>query len=49
VTFIYTKNGRPLRRKGNDLFARSGVHVARLRGDRAFDSQGKYVGTLVGD
>jgi len=49
MTSIYTKNGRPLRRDGDDLFARSGAHVARLRGDRAFDSRGQYVGTLVGD
>jgi len=49
MTSIYTKNGRPLRRDGDDLYARSGTHVARLRGDQAFDPRGKYVGTLVGD
>jgi hypothetical protein len=49
VTTIYTKNGRPLSRHGDDLFARSGAHVARLRRDKAFDSSGKYVGTLVND
>lgn len=46
---IYTKNGRPLRRDGDDLFARSGTHVARMRGDKAYGPNGEYVGTLVGE
>jgi hypothetical protein len=46
---IYTKNGRPLQRVGDDLFAKSGLQVARLRGDRAFGPDGRYVGTLVND
>lgn len=46
---IYTKSGRPLKAAGRDLFARSGQQVARLRQDRAFGPDGRYVGTLVGD
>lgn len=46
---LYTKDGRPLKRHGRDLFARSGRHVARVKGDRAFGPHGRYVGTLVGD
>lgn len=46
---LFTKNGRPLRRSGDDLFAKSGSHVARLRGNYAFGPDGKYVGTIVGD
>jgi hypothetical protein len=49
VDRIYTKNGRPLKVSGNDLFARSGKHVARLRGGKAYGPDGKYVGTVVGD
>jgi hypothetical protein len=44
---IYTKEGRPLRQSGSDLFSRSGTHVARLRGGEAFGPDGAYVGTLV--
>lgn len=47
MSTIYTKDGRPLSRSGDDLFSRSGEHVARLRRDKAFDSNGRYVGTLV--
>jgi hypothetical protein len=46
---LYTKNGRPLHRERDDLFSRSGKHVARLSGNKAFSSRGRYVGTLVGD
>jgi hypothetical protein len=48
---IYTKQGRPLRVRGDDVFSRSGTHVARIRRDRnkAYGPEGRYVGTLVGD
>jgi hypothetical protein len=46
---IYTKEGRPLRRSGDDLFSRSGTHVARIRGTKAFGPDGSYVGTVTGD
>ncbi len=45
---LYTKEGRPLRRSGDDLFARSGTHVAKLKGKKAYGPDGRYVGTLVG-
>jgi hypothetical protein len=46
---LYTKEGRPLRQSGNDLFSSSGIHVARFRGKKAYGPDGRYVGTLVGD
>lgn len=46
---LYTKSGRPLRRSGDNLFARSGTQVARVRGDKAYGPDGSYVGTIVGD
>lgn len=46
---VCTKNGRPLKRVGDDLIASSGNNVARLKGDRAFGPDGRYVGTLVND
>ncbi len=46
---LYTKNGRPLRRSGDNLYARSGTQVARVRGSKAFGPDGSYVGTIVGN
>lgn len=46
---LYTKGGRPLRQSGSDLFARSGTHVAKLKGKKAYGPDGRYVGTLVGN
>ena len=49
VERMYTKEGRPLKVSGADLFSRSGTHVARIRGDKAYGPDGRYVGTIVGD
>src|SRR5688500_8597645 len=49
VSTIYTKIGRPLRVSGDDLFSKSGQHVARLRGSKAYGPDGRYVGTLAGN
>jgi len=46
---IYTKEGRPLKVYGDDLIARSGTHVARLKGTKAYGPDGQYVGSLVND
>jgi hypothetical protein len=46
---LYTKKGRPLRRSGDDLFARSGKHVGRIRDDKVYHPNGRYAGTIVGD
>jgi hypothetical protein len=47
VATLYTKEGRPLRQSGDDLFSRSGTHVAKLKGKKAYGPDGRYVGTLV--
>jgi hypothetical protein len=46
---LYTKEGRPLRQSGSDLFSRSGTHVAKVKGKKAYGPDGRYVGTLVGN
>jgi hypothetical protein len=46
---IYTKDGRPLKVSGQDLIARSGMHVARMRNGKAYGPDGHYVGTIVND
>jgi hypothetical protein len=46
---IYTKEGRPVRVSGNDLYSRTGKHVGRIRSGKAFGPDGKYIGTIVGD
>ena len=49
VAHQYTMNGRPLTRRGDDLFTRSGNHIGRVQGEKVFGPDGRYVGTLVGD
>lgn len=46
---LYTKDGRPLTVNNNRIFNRDGLEVARLRGDKAYGPDGRYVGTIVGD
>ena len=46
---LYTKEGRPLKVSGDDLFSPSGRHVARIRNGKAYGPDGLYVGTVVGD
>lgn len=46
---LYTKNGKPLRVIGVDIFDRNGRHVGRLRGDKLYSPDGRYAGTIVGD
>lgn len=46
---LYTKDGRPLKRSGDNLYAASGTQVAKVRGNKAFGPDGRYVGTITGD
>lgn len=46
---LYTKNGKPLRLSGDDIFDRSGRHVGRRRGNKVYGPNGRYAGTIVGD
>ncbi len=46
---LYTKNGKPLRLSGDDIFDRSGCHVGRRRGKKVYGPDGRYAGTIVGD
>jgi hypothetical protein len=46
---VFTKNGRPLLREDDDLYGTSGTHVARLQDGKAYDTNGRYVGTLEGE
>ncbi|HVW42823.1 MAG TPA: hypothetical protein VHC18_15870 [Amycolatopsis sp.] len=47
---LWTKNGRPLSRDGNDVYTAAGTLIGRIHGDRVFGAKdGGYVGTLVDD
>lgn len=46
---LYTKNGRPLQRRGDDVFSRSGKHVGRIRSNKVYGPDGRYAGTIDGD
>ncbi len=46
---LYTKNGRPLQTSGDIIYSRSGVPVGKMRREKVFGRDGRYVGTIVGD
>jgi hypothetical protein len=46
---LYTKDGRPLQVSGETVYSRSGQPVGRIRGSKVFGTDGRYVGTIVGD
>ena len=46
---LYTKDGRPLQVSGETVYSPSGQPVGRIRGCKVFGTDGRYVGTIVGD
>lgn len=46
---LYTKNGRPLQRSGDNLYSRSGRYLGRIRNGKVYDPSGRYAGTIAGD
>jgi hypothetical protein len=46
---LYTKNGRPLQVSRDTVYSQSGQVVGRIKGKRVFGTDGRYVGTIVGD
>ena len=46
---LYTKNGRPLQRDGDRLFAGSGIYLGMIQGRYIFATSGQYAGTIDGD
>jgi hypothetical protein len=46
---LYTKNGRPLQVSGDIVYSRSGTVVGRINREKVFGTDGRYVGTIVGD
>ncbi len=48
MNYLYAKNVRPLKRRGDDLFTSSGTYIGRIREEKVFDSTGRYTGYSVG-
>ncbi|MCX5079266.1 hypothetical protein OHA84_00875 [Streptomyces sp. NBC_00513] len=46
---LHTRDGKPLRRTGEDVHDNSGRHVGKIDGDKVYGANGRYVATLVGD
>jgi hypothetical protein len=46
---LFTKNGRPLQRDGDRLFAKSGIYLGTVRDQYVFNPSGKYAGTIDSD
>ncbi len=45
----YTRDGKPLRRTGDDVHDNNGRHIGKIKGDRVYGPSGRYVATVVGD
>lgn len=46
---IYTKNGRPLQVLDDKVYSRSGVIIGRINGSMVYGTDGRYVGSILGD
>lgn len=46
---LYTKDGVPLRVRGDRVYNPDGDHFGHIRGDTVFGLHGDYRGTIVGD
>ena len=46
---LYTKSERPLQVSRDNVHSRSGKIVGRIRGEKVFGTDGRYVGTIVGN
>lgn len=49
VSDVYTKNGRPLQRSGDNLYSRSGRYLGRIRNGKVYDPGGNCAGTILDD
>jgi hypothetical protein len=46
---LHTKDGKPLQVSGDTVYSRSGTPVGRIKGSKVFGTDGRYVGSIVGD
>jgi len=46
---LWTKDGRPLQVSGDKVYSRSGTIVGRIKSAKVYGTDGRYVGTIVGD
>ncbi len=46
---LYTKNGRPLQVSGETVYSRSGQPVGRIKGNKVYGTDGRYVGTIANE
>jgi hypothetical protein len=44
---LYTKNGRPLQVSSDTVYSRSGKVVGRIKGEKVYGTDGRYVGTIT--
>jgi hypothetical protein len=47
--YLYTKNGIPLKVSGERIYNPSGRQFGRTKASKVYGSDGRYVGTIVGD
>ena len=44
---LYTKNGRPLQVSGETVYIQSGKVVGRIKDEKVYGTDGRYVGTIT--
>lgn len=45
---LYTRDGVPLRVRGDKVFDLDGDQIGRIKGSKVFGPDGRYVGTVTG-
>ena len=46
---LYTKNGKPLQVSGKTVYSQSWKVVGRIKNEKVYGTNGRYVGTIVND
>jgi hypothetical protein len=46
---VHTRNGQPLQQRGDLFYSARGAVASRRKGGKVFGTDGRYVGTVVGD
>ncbi|WP_376693692.1 hypothetical protein [Wenzhouxiangella sp. EGI_FJ10409] len=46
---LYTKDGKPLQVLGDKVYSQSGTVVGKIKSEKVFGPDGRYIGTIVND
>lgn len=49
IMSLYTKDGKPLRERGDIVYDADGKVMGKKKGNKVYGTNGQYVGTIVGN